>query len=60
MFCKKVFLKVSQKSQENSCAEVSFSYNFNKSEALELVVSCEFCEIALTSNYKKQMCANVS
>ena len=60
MFYKKVFLKVSQNSQESSCAEVSFSCNFNKNKALELVVSYEFCEIALTSKQKRQMCANVS
>ena len=34
VFYRKVFLKVSQNSQENSCAEVSFSCNFNKNEAL--------------------------
>ena len=38
-----MFLKVSQNSQENSCAEVFFSRNFNKYEALAQVVSFEFC-----------------
>ena len=60
VFYKKVFLKASQNSQKNSCAEVSFSCNFNKNEALLHVVSCELCEICLTSKYKRQMCANVS
>ena len=55
VFYEKVFLKVSQYSQE-----VSFSCNFNKNEVLAHVVSCEFCEIGLTSKYKRQMCANFS
>ena len=55
VFYKKVFLKISQNSQENRCAEVSFSCNFNKKEALAQVVFCEFCEIGLTSKYKRQM-----
>ena len=33
---------------------------FNKNKALDLVVFYEFCEIALTSKQKRQMCANVS
>ena len=41
VFCKKVFLKISQNSQENTCARVSF---FNK-ETLEQMFSCEFCDI---------------
>ena len=52
VFYEKVFLKVSQNFQENNCAGVSFSYNFNKNEASAQVVSCEFCEIGLTSKYK--------
>ena len=55
MFYKKVFLKVLQNSQEKSCAEVSFSCNFKKNKALELVISYEFCEIALASKQKRQM-----
>ena len=48
---KKVFLKISQNSQENTCARVSFLIklqtpgNFIKTETLALVFSCEFCEI---------------
>ena len=60
VFYKKVFLKASQNPQKNSCAEVSFSWNFNKNEALTQVFSCEFCEIGLTSKYKRQMYVNVS
>ena len=60
VFYKKVFLKVSQNSRENSRAKVSFPCNFNENEALAQVVICEFFEIGLTSKYKRQMCANVS
>ena len=52
---KKVFLQISQNSQENTCARVSFLIkfeglrpqvcNFIKNEALAQVYSCEFCEI---------------
>ena len=47
-----MFLKISQSSQENTCARVSFliklqasACNFIKKEALAQVLSCEFCEI---------------
>ena len=42
-----VFLKISQNSQENTCARVSFSikFFFIKKETLAQVFSCEFCEI---------------
>ena len=39
---KKVFLKISQNSQENTCARVYF--NFIKKETLAQVFSCEFCK----------------
>ena len=47
---KKLFLKVSQNSQENTCAKVSFliklqTCNFIQKETLVQVFSCEFCEI---------------
>ena len=49
---KKVFLKVSQNSQEKTCARVSFlitlqssTCNFIKKETMAQVLSCEFCEI---------------
>ena len=51
--CKKVFLEISQHSQENACARASFSIklqaqacNFFKKEALAQVFSCECCEIS--------------
>ena len=49
---KKVFLKVSQNSQENTCVRVSFliklqalACNFIKRECLAHMFSCTFCEI---------------
>ena len=49
---KNVFLKISQNSQENTCARVSFwiklqtsSCNFIKKQTLAQVFSCTFCEI---------------
>ena len=49
---KKLFLKISPNSQENTCARVSFllklqteACNFIKTETLVQVFSCEFCEI---------------
>ena len=51
-FVKKVFLEISQNSQENTCVRVSFliklqtqACNFIKKETLLQVFSCEFCEI---------------
>ena len=43
---KKVFLEISQNSQENTCARVSFLINFIIKEILTQVFSCEFCEIS--------------
>ena len=50
---KKVFLEISQNSQENTCARVSFlikllpeACNFMKKETLAQVFSCEFCVIS--------------
>ena len=40
---KKVFLEISQNSQENTCARVSFLI---KNETLAQVFSCEFSEIS--------------
>ena len=45
-----VFLKISQNSQENTCARVSVliklqACNFIKKETLVQLFSCEFCEI---------------
>ena len=48
---KKVFWEISQNSQKNPCARVSFSTklqasNFIRKETLAQVFSCEFCEIS--------------
>ena len=48
---KKVFLRISQNSQENTCTRVSFliklqACNFIKKETLTQVFSCEFCKIS--------------
>ena len=55
---KKVFLEISQSSQENPCARASFliklqaeAYNFIKKGTLAQVFSCEFCEILRTPFY---------
>ena len=49
----KVFLEISQNSQENTCARVSFSIklqaepgNFIKKETLAQVFSYELCEVS--------------
>ena len=48
-----MFLEISQNSQENTCARVSFLiklqaqvFNFIKKETLGQLFSCEFCEIS--------------
>ena len=46
---KKVFIEISQNSQENTCARVSCRHqlcSFIKKDALPQVFSCEFCEIS--------------
>ena len=51
----KMFLEISQNSQENTCARLSFliklqaeACNFIKKETLIQVFSCEFCEFYTT------------
>ena len=56
MFCKKVFLEISQNSLENTCARVSIliklqawdleACNFIQKETLAQVFSCEIFEIS--------------
>ena len=53
-FSKKVFFKISQNSQENTCARVFFNKdceacNFIKKEALAQVFFCEFGEIFINT-----------
>ena len=49
----KVFLEISQNSQENNC-------NFIKKETLAHVFSCEFCEISKTVFFTEQLRATAS
>ena len=42
---KKVFLKISDNSRENTCARVSFLIKLQATDTLAQVFSCEFCEI---------------
>ena len=48
VLCKKVFLEISQNSQENTCAKVSLLIKLQaiKKVALAQVLSCEFYEIS--------------
>ena len=41
-----MFLKISQNSQENTCARVFFFCKFIKKETLAQMFSCEFCDIS--------------
>ena len=46
VFCKKVFIEISQNSKENNCAKVSFLVKLKDSglqETMAQVFSCEFC-----------------
>ena len=47
---KKVFLKISQNSQENTCARASF--------LIKLVFSCEFCEIFKNTFFTEHLWTN--
>ena len=51
---KKMLLEISQNSQENICARVSFLIKLQaKKETLAQVFSCEFCEISkITFSYR--------
>ena len=63
---KKVFLEISQNSQENTCARVSFLIklqtlgNFIKKEALAQVFSCEFCEISKNTFFTEHLWTTAS
>ena len=46
--CKKMFLKISQNSQENTCA-------FIKKETLAQVFSCEFCQISKNNFFTEHL-----
>ena len=50
---KNAFLEVSQNSQKNTYARVSFLIRFIKKETLAQVFSCEFCEISKTTFFHR-------
>ena len=52
---KKVFLEILQKSQENTCARVSFLIKFIKKETLAQVSYCEFCETSKNNFFTEQL-----
>ena len=59
---KKLFLKISQNSQENTCARVSFlinckseACNFIRKETLALMFSGEFCEIFKNTYFEEHL-----
>ena len=54
----KVFLKISQNSQENTCTRVSSrlrSTTLLKKETLAQVFSCKFCEISKNTFFTKHL-----
>ena len=57
-----MYLEISQNSQENTCAGVSFliklqaqASNFNKKDTLAQVFSCKFCEISKNTYFTKHL-----
>ena len=64
---KKVFLEISQNSQQSTCARVSFliklqgeACNFIKKETLAHVFSCEFCGISKNTFFTEHFWTTVS
>ena len=64
---KKVLLEITQNSQENTCAKVSFlikfqasGSNFIKKDTLAQVFSCEFCEISKNTFVTEHLRATAS
>ena len=59
MFYKKVFLKISQKSQKHSCARVFFLIKMQawvlKKKSLVWVFSCEYCEIFKNTYFEEHL-----
>ena len=49
----KVFLEISQYSQENTCARVSFLIKLQKKETVAQVFSCEFCKISKNAFFQR-------
>ena len=57
VFYKKDVLKISQNSQENTCARVSFLI---KLQALAQVFSCQFCEISKNNFFREHLWTTAS
>ena len=63
---KKLFLKISQNSQENTCARVFFNKvagdacNFIEKETLAQLFSCEFCEISKNNFFTEHLHTSAS
>ena len=62
VLCKEVFLKISQNSQENTCARVSFLIKLQASglqlyqkETLAQGFSCESCEISIDTFFTEHL-----
>ena len=56
----KVFLKISQNSQENIYVRVSIFIKFTKIETLARVFSCEVCEISKNTFFTEHVWATAS
>ena len=64
---KNMFLEISQNSQENTSARVSFliklqaeACNFIKKETLAQLFSCDFCEVSKNAFFKEHLWATAS
>ena len=65
VLCKKLFLEISQNSQENTCARVSFlikmqACNFIRKETLTQAFSGEFCEISENTFFAEHVWSTAS
>ena len=63
VFYKKMFLNISQNSQENTCASLFFNKvagNFIKKETLVQVFSCEFSKIFKNTFFTEHLRATAS
>ena len=53
-------LEISQNSQKNNCARVSFLATLLKKETLAQVFSSEFCEVSKNTFFKEHLWATAS
>ena len=54
-FVKKVFLEISQNSQEKTCTRVPFLITFSKKETLAQVFYSKFCEISKSAFFTEHL-----